>query len=93
MGTHHIDGQDVETFTLSSPEIEGDRLALRRRHLGQVRAYGARMGGSLVLQTSLVNGWVGSSPAWYRVHTHIEMEMELETKRCDDDVQKARARN
>lgn len=53
LGTHHIDGQDVEAFTLPPPKVECDRLAVRRRHLGQVRTYGARMGGSLVLQTGL----------------------------------------
>lgn len=68
MGTHHIDGQDVEAFTLPPSKVECDRLAVRRRHLGQVRTYGARMGGSLVLQTGL--GMVYGIPVWYM---YIEM--------------------
>lgn len=75
MGTHHIDGQDVEAFTLPPPKVECDRLAVRRRHLGQVRTYGARMGGSLVLQTGLGIGIWYNPGMVYMVHRNGEWRM------------------
>lgn len=54
MSTYHINGQYVEAFALAPPKVECDRMPLRGRHLSQVRAYGARVGRSLMLQSALL---------------------------------------